>query len=135
MIAIIDYDIGNTAAIVNMLHRLSLSCRVTSIADEVMQADRIILPGNGSYDACMQNLHSTGLIPILEEQVLGRGVPLMGICVGAQMLGMCSDEGNEHGLGWLDMQVVRLPAFPNLRIPHLANDASSCLPNRWLFSG
>jgi glutamine amidotransferase len=119
MITIIDYDIGNIAAIVNMLHHLSLSCKVTSIKDEVIQADRIILPGNGSFDACMQNLRSTGLIPILEEQVLGHGVPLMGICVGAQMLGMCSDEGKEPGLGWLDMQVVRFPAGQNLRIPHM----------------
>lgn len=119
MIAIIDYDIGNIVAVVNMLQRLGLPCRVTAKIDEVMQAERIILPGNGSFDACMRNLHTTGLIPILEQQVLQCGVPLLGICVGAQMLGHGSAEGVEPGLGWLDMRVERFPELPNLRVPHM----------------
>lgn len=119
MIAIIDYDIGNITAVVNMLQRLGLQCKVTASAEDVKQAERIILPGNGAFDACMQNLRASGLIPMLEEQVLQRGVPLLGICVGAQMLGHGSAEGIEPGLGWLDMQVKRFPALPSLRIPHM----------------
>lgn len=119
MIAIIDYDIGNISAVVNMLQRLGIPCKVTSAADEIEQAERIILPGNGAFDACMQNLRASGLIPVLEQQVLQRGLPLLGICVGAQMLGQSSAEGVEPGLGWLDMRVERFPALPALRIPHM----------------
>lgn len=119
MITIIDYDIGNIAAVVNMLQRLGLPCRVTANASDVEQAERIILPGNGAFDACMQNLRASSLIPVLEQQVLQRGVPLLGICVGAQMLGHGSAEGLEPGLGWLDMRVERFPVLPNLRIPHM----------------
>lgn len=119
MIAIIDYDIGNITAVVNMLQRLGLPCKVTADAAEVAQAERIILPGNGAFDACMQNLRASGLIPVLEQQVLQRKVPLLGICVGAQMLGKGSSEGIAPGLGWLDMRVARFPALPDLRVPHM----------------
>lgn len=119
MIAIIDYDIGNITAVVNMLQRLGLPCKVTANPAEVEQASRIILPGNGAFDACIQNLRASGLLPVLEQQVLQRGVPLLGICVGAQMLGSGSAEGTEAGLGWLDMRVERFPPLPDLRIPHM----------------
>lgn len=119
MIAIIDYDIGNITAVVNMLQRLGLPCKVTANAPDVEQAERIILPGNGAFDACMRNLRASGLIPVLEQQVLQRGVPLLGICVGAQMLGQGSAEGMEPGLGWLNMRVERFPALSDLRIPHM----------------
>ncbi|NCU65124.1 imidazole glycerol phosphate synthase subunit HisH [Acidovorax sp. 210-6] len=119
MIAIIDYDIGNIAAVVNMLQRLGQPCKVTANTTEVEQAERIILPGNGAFDACMHNLRASGLLPVLERQVLQRGVPLLGICVGAQMLGSGSAEGVALGLGWLDMRVERFPALPDLRVPHM----------------
>lgn len=136
MIAIVDYDIGNVAAVANMLQRLGLPCRVTARADEVEQAGRIILPGNGAFDACMQNLRASGLIPVLEQQVLQRGVPLLGICVGAQMLGHGSDEGAEPGLGWIDMRVRRFPALPDLRIPHMGwNGVQAVQPDHPLAQG
>ena len=119
MIANIDYDIGNIAAVVNMLQRLGQPCKVTANTTEVEQAERIILPGNGAFDACMHNLRASGLLPVLERQVLQRGVPLLGICVGAQMLGSGSAEGVAPGLGWLDMRVERFPALPDLRVPHM----------------
>jgi glutamine amidotransferase len=119
MIAIIDYNIGNIAAVANMLQRLGLPCQITSQADDVERAERIILPGNGSFDACMLNLRTSGLVSVLERRVLGHGVPLLGICVGAQMLGIGSEEGSESGLGWLDMQVHRFPATLGLPVPHM----------------
>ncbi|MCB5363233.1 imidazole glycerol phosphate synthase subunit HisH [Pusillimonas sp. CC-YST705] len=119
MIAIIDYDVGNISAVANMLRRVNAPCTITAQADVLEQADRIILPGNGSYDACMRNLRATGLLPVLEQKVLGEGVPLLGICVGAQMLGQSSEEGKEPGLGWLDMKVRRFPEMPGMRIPHM----------------
>lgn len=119
MIAIVDFDIGNISAIVNMLQRLGIACCVTKDSQEIEQADHIILPGNGAFDACMKNLRASGLIPVLEQQVLKRCVPLLGICVGAQMLGNGSAEGVEPGLNWLQMRVERFPDQPDLRIPHM----------------
>ena len=119
MIAIIDYDVGNIAAVANMLRRIGVACTITAQPEAVEQAERIILPGNGSYDACMRNLRATGLLPVLEDRVLRQGVPLLGICVGAQMLGDSSEEGKEPGLGWLDMQVRRFPDTPGIRVPHM----------------
>jgi imidazole glycerol-phosphate synthase subunit HisH len=119
MIAIIDYDIGNISAVANMLLRLGLRSKITSRADDVEAAERIILPGNGSFDACVRNLRATGLIPLLESKVLVGGTPLLGICVGAQMLGTSSEEGSEPGLGWIEMQVRRFPRVPGLPVPHM----------------
>lgn len=119
MIAIIDYEIGNLAAVANMLHRLGASCEITGDAEKIELADKIILPGNGAFDACMRNLRATGLVPLLERRVISNHVPLLGICVGAQMLGSGSAEGQEAGLGWVDMSVKRFPELPDLRVPHM----------------
>lgn len=119
MIAIIDYAIGNLAAVANMFKRLGVMCEITSDIERIRRADKIVLPGNGAFDACMQGLRTTGLIPLLEERVLHEKTPLLGICVGAQMLGHGSEEGAEPGLGWINMQVKRFPALPDLRVPHM----------------
>ncbi len=119
MIAIVDYDIGNLAAVANMLQRLGADCEITADAHRIEQADRLVLPGNGAFDACMNNLRATGLVPLLEHKVLQQRVPLLGICVGAQMLGRDSEEGQATGLGWLDFRVRRFPAAPGLRVPHM----------------
>lgn len=119
MIAIIDYDIGNLKAVANMLSRVGAACEITARPEVVARADRIVLPGNGAFDACMRNLRATGLVPLLAERVLGEKVPLLGICVGAQMLGHGSDEGSEPGLGWMDLRVRRFPDATGLRVPHM----------------
>jgi glutamine amidotransferase len=119
MIAIVDYEIGNLAAIANMFNRLGASCSITADPEKIKQAEKIVLPGNGAFDACMQGLRATGLIPLLNERVLNEKTPLLGICVGAQMLGHGSQEGNEPGLGWMDFQVKRFPDLPDLRVPHM----------------
>lgn len=119
MIAIIDYNIGNLGAIANMLNRLGESAQITSNPELIKSAQSIILPGNGAFDACMLSLRATGLVPLLEQCVIENQVPLLGICVGAQMLGHGSEEGYESGLGWIDMKVKRLPKLPDLRVPHM----------------
>lgn len=136
MIAIIDYNIGNIAAVANMLRRIGLPCRITADPSEVAAADRIILPGNGSFDACMRNLRASGLVPVLEDRVLKDGVPLLGICVGAQMLGTESEEGQERGLGWLDMRVRRFPDLPGQKVPHMGwNQVTPMQPDNRLTQG
>jgi imidazole glycerol-phosphate synthase subunit HisH len=119
MIAIIDYDIGNVNAIENMLGRLGFNSKITADPKDIELADKIILPGNGAYDACLINLKSTGLVPLLERKVFEEKTPLLGICVGAQMLGKASEEGVETGLGWIDMTVKRFPVELNLPVPNM----------------
>jgi len=119
VIAIIDYDIGNLAAVANMLHRVGAEAVVTSDASVIGVADRIILPGNGHFDACMRGLNASGLRSVIERRVLEDAIPMLGICVGAQMLGRSSQEGAEPGLGWVDLEVRRFPVQPNLRVPHM----------------
>ena len=119
MIAVIDYDIGNLGAVANMFARLGVNCAVTNDAALVSQAKGIVLPGNGSFDACMRNFNESGLRSIVEQRVREDGVPLLGICVGAQMLGLGSEEGAFQGLGWIDIQVRRFPKMEGLRIPHM----------------
>lgn len=119
MIVIFDYDIGNIAAVSNMLRRIGHASTITADPALIEQADRIILPGNGHFDTCMKNLRATGLVPLLERKVLEERTPLLGICVGAQMLGTKSEEGSEVGLGWLDLTVRRFPNREGLRVPHM----------------
>jgi glutamine amidotransferase len=119
MIAIIDYDIGNIAAVENMLKRIGAPCVITSSINVIESASKIILPGNGAFDACMSALRGSGLLPILEHQVMQEKVPLLGICVGAQMLGTQSEEGVETGLGWIDMKIKRLPEMQGICIPNM----------------
>ena len=120
MIAIIDYDIGNVAAVQNILTRLGHDSMITRNADEIRAASHIILPGTGSFDSCMGQLNASGLIGVLEARVQTGNVPLLGICVGAQMLGRGSAEGQLAGLGWLDMDICRLEVPAPLNVPHMS---------------
>jgi glutamine amidotransferase len=119
MIAVIDYDVGNISAVTNMLTRLGLPSKITSSANDLESAERLILPGNGSFDACMSGLRGSGLLPTIERRVLDDKVPLLGICVGAQMLGLGSEEGAESGLGWINHRVRRFQSSATLRVPHM----------------
>lgn len=119
MIVIVDYEIGNLAAIANMFNRLGVLCEITADPVKIESAEKIVLPGNGAFDACMQSLRATGLISLLNEKVIAKKTPVLGICVGAQMLGHSSEEGKEAGLGWMDIEVKRFPTLPNMRVPHM----------------
>jgi len=119
MIAIVDYDIGNLSAVSNMIRYLGGNSQITRKSSDLENAEKIILPGNGAFDACVRNLRATGMLPTLERRVLIDKVPLLGICVGAQMLGETSEEGVEKGLGWLDMRVRKFPKITGLPLPHM----------------
>lgn len=136
MIAIIDYDIGNLAAVSNMLRRIGHDSAITADPEVIKSADRIILPGNGHFDTCMKNFRATGLVPLIERRVFEDRVPLLGICVGAQMLGSGSEEGAEPGLGWFDMKVRRLPRSDGLRVPHMGwNRVGRAAPHHYIVQG
>jgi imidazole glycerol-phosphate synthase subunit HisH len=119
MIAIIDYDIGNIGAVENMLLHLGIKSKITNSSEDIAGATGLSLPGNGAFDACVKNLRDSGLIPLIEQRVFEFEVPILGICVGAQMLGKGSEEGEQSGLGWIDMTVRRLPENTGLHVPHM----------------
>lgn len=122
MIAVIDYGLGNLASVLNMLRKTGAEAVVTSDPDVIASAGKLILPGVGAFDAGMQQIHARGLRSVLDERAIGRGVPVLGICLGFQLLAQASTEGAEKGLGWIDAASVRLvndPARPDIRVPHM----------------
>lgn len=102
-----------------MYKRLGIECQITGDHQKISRSSKLILPGNGSFDACIKALRNEGLISLLNEKVLYERTPILGICVGAQMLGLNSEEGNEPGLGWIDMTAKRFPTSQDFRIPHM----------------
>lgn len=133
MIAIVDYGLGNVQAFANIYKRLNIAATLASTAESLMQADHIILPGVGSFDWAMQCLERAGLRQALDQQVLDRKVPILGICVGMQMMARNSEEGNEPGLGWIDAEIRRFaltPDNPRLILPHMGwNDVEPVHPS------
>ncbi|MGH7526467.1 MAG: imidazole glycerol phosphate synthase subunit HisH [Gemmatimonadales bacterium] len=122
MITIIDYGMGNLGSIANMFRKLGVEAVVSHSADDIARAEKLILPGVGSFAHGMRNLRERGLIPVLEDQVHRRATPLLGICLGMQLMGRGSAEGCEPGLGWIDADNVRLrPGSDNnrLKVPHM----------------
>lgn len=121
MIFIVDYGMGNLLSVLNALEMVGADAAVCGNPDELSKADKLVLPGVGAFGDCMRNLDRTGFKEALSEQVIGKGKPILGICLGMQAMARRSFEGGEHeGLGWLDADVVRLePDDPILRVPHI----------------
>jgi imidazole glycerol-phosphate synthase subunit HisH len=119
VIAIVDYGLGNIHAFANIYKRLNIDAVLASTAEALQKADHIILPGVGSFDWAMQCLEHTGLRRTLDEVVLEKRVPVLGICVGMQIMARSSEEGVGPGLGWLDAEVKRFPERPGLVLPHM----------------
>jgi glutamine amidotransferase len=123
MILIIDYGVGNVGAVANMLRKIGARARVGAEQADLAAADKLVLPGVGHFDHGMRRLHASGLVPALNDQVLGRGKPVLGICLGMQMMTRTSEEGQHPGLGWIDAATRRLPELPAVRVPHMGWNA------------
>ena len=123
MIVIIDYGMGNLGSIANMFVHINAEALVSSSPEAILAADKLVLPGVGAFDAGMRSLHERGLIPVLEQKVLQDHTPILGICLGMQLFTQGSEEGELHGLGWIDAQTKRFrfenQADRRLRIPHM----------------
>ncbi len=121
MITIIDYTLGNLNSVANMIRHIGGECRITDNPEEIARADRLLLPGVGAFDRGMEALHESGIAEALSTAVLERGVPILGICLGMQLMTKGSEEGQLPGLGWLDAEVVkfRFPEGSLLKIPHM----------------
>lgn len=120
MITIVDYNMGNPGSIRNMLKKLGFDSQISADAGCIAAADKLILPGVGAFDAGMESLEHNGLVPVLNERVLQARVPVLGICLGMQLMTRESSEGRCAGLGWVDAQALRFqPAEPALKVPHM----------------
>lgn len=119
MIAIIDYGLGNPGSILNMLKKQQIPAIITSNKSEINTSNHIIIPGVGAFDKGMGNLKEMGLIDILNEEVLIKKKPTLGICLGMQLMCNNSEEGELPGLGWVSAQVKKFRFIDNSkRIPH-----------------
>jgi imidazole glycerol-phosphate synthase subunit HisH len=120
-VSIVNYGIGNTGSICNMFRKLRVETQVVSDEGSLLSAKRLILPGIGAFDACMHALDNSGLrASVLEFAATRR--PMLGICVGMQMLTLDSEEGSMAGLGLIPAHTARFPGIEGLRIPHMGWD-------------
>ena len=135
MIAIIDYDAGNIKSVEKALNYLGQETVITRDRDEILRADKVILPGVGAFGDAMGKIRQYGLEPVIHE-VIEKGTPFLGICLGLQLLFERSEETpGVSGLGVLKGEILRIPDAPGLKIPHMGWNSIK-FPNRGrLFRG
>jgi glutamine amidotransferase len=136
MITIINYKMGNLESVLNMLKKVGVKGKITSDADEIMEAEKLILPGVGAFDAGMACLGELGLIEVLNKKVLEQKTPVLGICLGMQLFTKKSEEGSMAGLGWIDAVTQKFSfrgGEKKLKVPHMGwNTITQKKPSRLL---
>jgi len=139
MIKIIDYGLGNVLAFLNVYKRLNIQAGVAKMAGDLEGASRVILPGVGAFDHAMELLQQSGMRETLDEMVLSRGVPVLGICVGMQILATDSEEGHLSGLSWIKGAVRKLKGTDEhkkpLHLPHMGWNDVEPVKSSPLFAG
>lgn len=135
MIAIIDYDAGNIRSVEKAFNYLGQETIVTRDKDIILSADKVVLPGVGSFGDAMEKLNKYKLVQVIED-VCDKKTPFIGICLGLQLLFKSSDESKGvPGLGILDGEIIRIPEEPGLKIPHIGWNSIEIAPDGRLFSG
>ena len=137
MIRIVDYGLGNVFAFLSAYKRANIEVGVARTAADVRGATRLVLPGVGAFDHAMTMLSQSGMREALDERVLGAQVPVLGVCVGMQMMAGRSDEGRLPGLGWIEGEVRNFASMgvADLRLPHMGWNDVSARPDKRLFTG
>lgn len=136
-VTLVNYGLGNIQAFVHIYQRLNLEVEVAETSSQLAAAKRLILPGVGAFDWAMVRLDKSGLRSSLDEAVLGRGVPVLGVCVGMQMMAESSDEGKVPGLGWIRANVERFfkGAKAHDPLPHMGWNDVTPKSTTCLFAG
>ena len=120
MIHIVDYGMGNLGSMRNMFKRISAGVNIESDPKKLALATKLVLPGVGSFDAAMTRINTTdGLREVLEHKANVEKIPILGVCLGMQLLTSSSEEGNLSGLGWIKAKALRFPDKSGLKIPHM----------------
>lgn len=135
-VAIVDYGMGNLHSVKRKLDRIGVHPQLTSDPDEVLRADKLLLPGVGHFGKAMEHLVTMGLAPALHEAVVVRKTPILGICLGMQLFARHSEEGDAEGLGWIDADVVRFAIDDRrLKVPHMGWNSVSVARSNPLLEG
>ena len=138
MITIIDYGVGNMNAFVNVYKRVDVQVKIAKNADDLQGSQKLILPGVGHFDHAMKQLNSSGMRDALDHLVINEKIPVMGICVGMQMMANHSDEGNMDGLKWIDASVKKFDETKidqATRLPHMGWNDVKPIKEMKLFQG
>jgi glutamine amidotransferase len=121
MVTIIDYGMGNLGSIQNMFKRIGIPSEITGDKERIARANKILLPGVGAFDAAMQKIAESNLLDTLNKKALEDKVPVLGICLGMQLLTKRSEEGILPGLGWVNGETIKFnfAESPTLKVPHM----------------
>jgi imidazole glycerol-phosphate synthase subunit HisH len=121
-VVVLEYGVGNIGSILNILKKVGAQAKASSKPEDILAAERLVLPGIGAFDNGMRKLEESGLIPALKTRVLEDRTPILGICLGMQLFTKRSDEGSSVGLGWVDAETVKFKApagDESFKIPHM----------------
>ena len=138
MVTIVDYGVGNLSSIQNMLKKGGTAALISGSETDITAASKLLLPGMGHFDNCMQRFNASGLRSIIEKKILEEKIPVLGICVGLQMFMESSEEGNEPGLGWVSGKTIRFKPEQmdaSLKIPHMGWQDVYCNKSSRLWNG
>jgi glutamine amidotransferase len=135
MVAIIDYGMGNLGSIKRKMDRIGVESIITSNREEIARSNKLILPGVGHFAKAVSEIKSRGLWNMLSDQVIVEKKPILGICLGMQLMAKRSEEGNEEGFGWFDAKVIRFKVSDKIRfkIPHVGWNTLNYLRGSHLF--
>jgi glutamine amidotransferase len=120
-LVIIDYGMGNLRSVYNKFKHLKVDVSISSKAEDVLNADKLILPGVGHFTKGMNNLKELGLLEIINKKVISQKTPILGICLGMQLMSKYSEEGDSEGLGWFDAETIKfkITDTKTWKIPHM----------------
>jgi imidazole glycerol-phosphate synthase subunit HisH len=138
MIVIVDYGMGNLRSVLKRIERMGYNANLSSGPDDIEMAKKLILPGVGAFGTGMENLSRLGLLSVLNWKVLENKTPVLGICLGMQLLSRKSEEGDVEGLGWIDAETIRFRFSgmeKQLRIPHMGWNTIKKKENHFLLRG
>jgi imidazole glycerol-phosphate synthase subunit HisH len=138
VVVIIDYGVGNLASMKNMFRKIGVEALISSNPTQIEQADKLVLPGVGAFDTCASKLQESGLVDLVNYKVLVQKTPVLGVCVGMQLLTSGSEEGQLPGLNWIEGKIIRFQSekMPvGSKIPHMGWTDVTPVGNHLLFAG